>query len=80
MCWGSSSSGIVSLPLSSLKLSCFPALIVEFDFKVLQGSSLMQIVVIQVPSGLHTDDVKLDCTCAYSRGDVPINASEITKV
>jgi hypothetical protein len=25
----------------------------------------MHIIVVQVPSGLQTDDVKLDCTCPY---------------
>lgn len=40
----------------------------------------MHIVVIHVPSGLHTDDVRLDCTCAYNRDVVPINASDKTKV
>jgi hypothetical protein len=40
----------------------------------------MQIVVIQVPSGLHTDDVRLDCTCAYDNVVVPKNAIVITNI
>jgi hypothetical protein len=30
----------------------------------------MQIVVMHVPSGLQIDDVKLDCTCPFTKGEV----------
>lgn len=40
----------------------------------------MHIVVVQVPSGLHTDDVKLDCTCPYKDEFVPTKISVMTKI
>lgn len=35
----------------------------------------MHIVVVQVPSGLQTDDVKLDCTCPYKEEIFPTKTS-----